>query len=151
MVGMSEFGSGREALFTQNYIIICLINLFIVLSSFPLVTILPVYLRANVTPNTTLTGLIIGIFPFCALLSRFFAGWALDNFRIKPLFAAFLLGYAMLFIVYPFVYAVAPFFDFTGDTRFYFRRGHDGRRRRGDSCVTLKPPRRGRGLFQYLT
>lgn len=109
MVGMSESGSGREAFFTQNYIIICLINLFIVLSSFPLVTILPVYLRANVTPNTTLTGLIIGIFPFCALLSRFFAGWALDNFRIKPLFAAFLLGYAMLFMVYPFVYDVMPF------------------------------------------
>lgn len=108
-VGMSGSGKPRETLFTQNYIIICLINLFIVISSFPLVAILPLYLRDNVTPNTTLTGLIIGIFPFCALLSRFFAGWALDNFRIKPLFAAALLGYSLFFLVYPWVFSVPLF------------------------------------------
>lgn len=106
---MSKTGTKRERLFTQNYIIICLIHLFIVISSFPLVTILPIYLRDNVTPNTTLVGLIIGIFPFCALLSRFFAGFCLDNFRIKPLFVGAVFCYSLLFLVYPWVFSVPVF------------------------------------------
>lgn len=102
---MAVAANKREPVFTQNYTIICLINLFVVISAFPLTTILPLYLDYKVTANPTMIGLIIGIFPFCALLSRFFAGWCLDNFKLKPFFMLTFVPYGLFFILYLFVFS----------------------------------------------
>ena len=98
---MSLETHAREPLFTQNYIIICLINLVMVIATFPMVAVLPLFMSAQISSSPSVIGLAIGIFPFFALLSRPGVGWLLDNFRIKPLFCLGLLFYSLFFIAYP--------------------------------------------------
>lgn len=74
-----------------------------VIATFPMVAVLPLFMNAQVTSAPALIGLAIGIFPFFALLSRPGAGWLLDNFRIKPLFCLGVVLYGLFFIAYPFM------------------------------------------------
>lgn len=87
--------------FGKNYIIIWIVNFAIVICAFPSMTILPLYLSGEVTANTILLGAIIGVFATFALLARFVAGWALDNYRILTIYKVSVLFFGLLWFVYP--------------------------------------------------
>lgn len=94
---------------TRNYIIIWIVNFAMVICAFPSMTILPLYISAEVTANTTLLGAIIGIFASFALLSRFVAGWALDNYRISVIYKASVLIFGLFWFIYPLPQSPAVF------------------------------------------
>lgn len=94
----------------KNYIIIWVVNFAMVICAFPSMTILPLYISGEVTANTTLLGAIIGVFASCALLARFVAGWALDNYRILAIYKASVLIFGLFWFVYPFPQSPWVFF-----------------------------------------
>lgn len=85
----------------KNYIIIWIVNFAVVICAFPSMTILPLYLSGGVTSNTALLGAIIGVFATSALLARFVAGWALDNYRILTIYKVSVLIFGLFWFVYP--------------------------------------------------
>lgn len=93
---------GNGTLLGKNYIIIWIVNFAMVICAFPSMTILPLYISGEVTANTTLLGAIIGIFAFFALLARFVAGWALDNYRIMAIYKVSVLIFGLFWFLYPF-------------------------------------------------
>lgn len=101
---------GNGTLLSKNYIIIWIVNFAIVICAFPSMTILPLYISGEVTANTTLLGVIIGVFSASALLARFVAGWALDNYRILSIYKASVLIFGLFWFVYPFPQSSWVFF-----------------------------------------
>lgn len=76
----------REPLFSRDYILIIVVNLFTFLGFQMLMPVLPVYAR-SLGGSDASAGLVVGFFTLSALLIRPFAGYALDVYgRKKVLF-----------------------------------------------------------------
>lgn len=144
---MSGAGMGRGSLFTVNYVLIWIVNFVMVISAFPSMTILPLYLKASITEQTALVGFIIGVFACTALISRFVAGWALDNYSIGAIYRGSVLVFALFWFLYPLPQSPAVFIILRTLHGFVFGMTTIS----GSAAVVriIPLPRRGEGLGYF--
>ncbi len=86
----------RERLWTKDYILIIGVSLIVGTAIAMLMTTLPLY-AASLGGSNTLSGMVVGVYAFSALLCRPFAGAALDGLGRKPVLIA---GIAVLTVVF---------------------------------------------------
>lgn len=84
----------NHPLFNINFLFVCTINLFIFFNYQMIFPILPLYLR-SFSHSNLIIGLIIGCLTLTSLMTRPFAGLALDKLGRKKVF---LLGLSILFV-----------------------------------------------------
>lgn len=71
-----------ERIWTRDFILICLSNMFFFMGFQMLIPTLPLYV-SQLSGNNTLVGLVVGIFTFSALLVRPWAGYAVESWGRK--------------------------------------------------------------------
>lgn len=91
------------AIFTRNFILVTFINMFIFFSFQMIFPTLPLYLR-DLGNNDTVIGLVMGIFVVSSVLTRPFAGLALDKIGRRPVF---MIGLVIL-IISSYLYGAFP-------------------------------------------
>lgn len=75
----------EEALWTKNFVLICIINLFIFTGFQMLLPTIPVYVE-KLGGQESMAGLVMGAFTISAMLIRPWAGNAIDSLGRKPIF-----------------------------------------------------------------
>ena len=100
---------GKPPLWTTNYILICLSALAMFFAFHSLIPTLPVYI-SNHGGSDSSAGLALATLTIAAVISRPFAGWALDRYGHKMIFLGGLLFFLLPVIVYiwmiPVVYLI---------------------------------------------
>ncbi len=94
---------GKEKLFTQSYILVCLANFLTSFSFFLLVPTLPFYLVEKFGVDSTMVGLVLSCYVVAVLCIRPFAGFIADYFQRKRVYVISYLFFAIFFIGYLFV------------------------------------------------
>lgn len=94
---------GKEKLFTQSYILVCLANFLTSFSFFLLVPTLPFYLVDKFGVDSTMVGLVLSCYVVAVLCIRPFAGFIADYFQRKRVYVISYLFFAIFFIGYLFV------------------------------------------------
>ncbi len=89
----------RPALWTKNFILMTLINLFMSAGSFLLIPVLPLYAEEIMGAGKAEIGYIIGIYTLAALFSRPVTGVALDSIGRK---STYLVGLTLFVVMMPF-------------------------------------------------
>ncbi len=81
----------EEKLFTKNFIFITISSFFTAWSLQLILTMYPIFLLEELGVSPTVSGILLALFPFGALVCRPFAGWLADSFPRKKtaLVAAF--------------------------------------------------------------
>ncbi|KAB2952648.1 MFS transporter [Heliorestis acidaminivorans] len=136
-----------EKLWTRNFILICLANLFMFTSFYFLLPTLPIFITEVLQGNESHVGYIIGILSLTAVLVRPFAGYLLDQWSRKKLLLTALLLFALATAAYHLVTAIAAL--------FILRALHGltwGVTTTGTGTVAadvIPPKRRGEGLGYY--
>ncbi len=93
-------------LWTLNFALICLSGLFVYFGFHSLIPTLPVYILQH-GGITHISGLALGVLTIAAVISRPFAGWALDNYGRKALFIGGLLFFLIPTLVFVSIIPVA--------------------------------------------
>ncbi|MDX2302624.1 MAG: MFS transporter [Microscillaceae bacterium] len=88
----------KPRLWTRDFILLTLTNLFLATGSFLLIPVLPIYVRDMFGASKTEIGYIMGFYTLSALLLRPFAGFALDALGRKSIY---LLGLALFVLLMP--------------------------------------------------
>lgn len=82
--------SSKPVIFTRSFLMITIVNLFIFFSFQMILPTLPLYIH-QLGGNDSVVGLVIGVFTITSLLTRPFAGLALDEIGRKPIIIAGLI------------------------------------------------------------
>ncbi len=72
-----------EKLFTKNFILITASSLFSTWTLYIVLTIFPIFLMNKLMISESISGIILALFPFGALICRPLAGWLSDSFSLK--------------------------------------------------------------------
>jgi MFS family permease len=83
-----------ESLWTQNFSLLFLINLFLAAGSFLLIPTLPLYAEQILKVSKAEIGYILGFYTITALLVRPWSGWLLDRFGRKSVYWVGLIAFA---------------------------------------------------------
>ncbi|QGG49041.1 MFS transporter [Heliorestis convoluta] len=136
-----------EKLWTKDFILICVANLFMFTSFYFLLPTLPIFVTENLQGNESHVGYIIGILSLTAVLVRPFAGYLLDQIGRKKVLLLALLAFSFATIAYHFVTAIVALFILRalhGLTWGFTTTGT------GTVAADVIPPkRRGEGLGYY--
>lgn len=90
-----------EALWTRNFILICVAHLALSLSFYSTMPIMPLFLEDRFAVSGLLLGLIVASYTVPAIVIRPFAGFALDRLgRMRVYLPSYLL-FGLLFFLYP--------------------------------------------------
>lgn len=100
----------RPALWTRDFVLMTIVNLFISSGSFMLIPVLPLYARTVMGASEAQIGYIIGIYTLSALLLRPIAGILLDTVGRRPTYLMGLLCFTLLLPFYAWTAALAPLF-----------------------------------------
>ncbi len=108
--------SDSQKLFSKNFTLITFSSFFVSWSLYLTLTIFPIFLIDELEVSGTITGIILALFPFGALLCRPLAGWLSDSFpRKKTAFCAicgFLVtGIGYFYLTNPFALALCRLFQ----------------------------------------
>lgn len=100
---MDKQKTQSPAIFTRNFILVTFINMFVFFSFQMIFPTLPLYLR-GLGSNDTVIGLIMGVFVVSSVLTRPFAGLALDKIGRRPVFMTGLV----ILIISSYLYGAFP-------------------------------------------
>ncbi|WP_031514034.1 MFS transporter [Desulfofalx alkaliphila] len=89
----------KSALWTRDFILICLVNLTLFLGFQMLMPTLPVFV-AHLGGQESMVGLVVGIFTVAAVVVRPFVGRSLDTHGRKPLLFAGLVVFIIITLAY---------------------------------------------------
>ncbi len=92
-----------EKLWTKDFILLAILNIFVFMTANMLMTTFPFYVR-HLGGSDFLVGLILTIYSTASLLMRPIAGWCLDNISRKQIFYIGLCG----LIAFPLLYLLVP-------------------------------------------
>ncbi len=100
-----------QKLFTKNFTLITASSFFVAWSLYIVLTIFPIFLIEELQVSGTISGIILALFPFGALLCRPLAGWVSDSFPKKrtaliAVFAFLLTGSGYFVLTSPFALAI---------------------------------------------
>lgn len=101
--------SGKEALWTKNYILAFLSNMLMFLSFYMLIPILPFYLMKDMGLDESSTGVVLALYTIAALLIRTVSGFLVDKFSRKPLYLLSYAVFAVIFAGYAFTTIITIF------------------------------------------
>lgn len=97
--------SAAEPIFTRNFILIALINLFVFFSFQMIFPTLPIYIH-HLGGSDAVIGLVMGVFTVTSLITRPLAGWALDTSGRRKVFVSGLLILSIAALSYSFATAI---------------------------------------------
>lgn len=95
---MSEVN--RPALWTKDYILVFISNLFLFFSFYMLLPVLPFYLIDNMGTSESIAGIVLSLYTISALTIRPFSGFLVDTFSRKPLYLICYAGFCLVFVGY---------------------------------------------------
>lgn len=72
-----------QALFTRNFLLVCMANLCTCMAGYAIMPVLPLYLMDELHCQKTVMGIAMAVFPLVALLFRPFSGLIADRFNRK--------------------------------------------------------------------
>lgn len=100
-----------QQLWTRDFILMSIVNLFLAASSFMLIPTLPIYASKVLGANQSEIGYIVGLYTFSALFIRPFVGIGLDTIGRKPIY---LLGLFLFLLMMPLYYFTTVMFLLIG-------------------------------------
>ncbi len=100
----------KEALWTKNFVLICIVNLLIFTSFYFLLPTLPIFVVDVLNGDESQVGYIIGILSLTSILVRPLSGFLLDVVGRKMIFFIALLAYVLSMAGYHLVTSVALLF-----------------------------------------
>ena len=86
----------QDSLWTKNFTMHLLATLFVAISFYFLLPILPVIAVEQLGVDNSKAGYLIGVYSLSALLIRPFAGYAIDSFGRKKIFLFSICFFALL-------------------------------------------------------
>lgn len=92
-------GRARPPLWTFNFILICLSSLALFFAFYSLIPTLPVYIE-RFGGTSRIAGLALAALALASVITRPFAGWALDKYGRKTIFLGGLLLYLLPMLIY---------------------------------------------------
>ncbi|KUO51725.1 MAG: MFS transporter [Desulfitibacter sp. BRH_c19] len=95
--------NNKEALWTKDFILICILNLLVFTSFYFLLPTLPIFVTDVLNGNESQVGYIIGILTLVAVLVRPLSGYLIDAIGRKQIFFLALVGYVISIAGYTFV------------------------------------------------
>ncbi len=98
-----EFSNHQPALWTKDFILVCISNMLLSASFYMLIPVLPFYLIETLSTNGSTTGIVLSLYTVAALVIRPFSGYLVDTFSRKPFY---LVCYGIFSIIFA-GYAVA--------------------------------------------
>lgn len=98
-----------DKLWTQSFISACTSNFLLFFAFYLLLPILPLYLIEEFHTSKSYVGIILSCYTLAALLIRPFAGFILDIFRRKPIYALAYFFFVLSFVGYPLATLVGMF------------------------------------------
>lgn len=90
----------KEKLFTKDYTLMLATNFLLVYGFWLQMPIMPFYFQETFMDNKTIAGFVISCYTISALITRFFSGYLLDNFKRKPLFLLAFFVFCNVFLLY---------------------------------------------------
>ncbi len=92
--------SQRQALWTKDFVLICLTSLFMFTSFYFLITTLPMYVTDVLKGNESNVGYIVGVLTITAVLVRPISGYLLDTMGRKSVVVFALVAFVLVTIAY---------------------------------------------------
>ncbi len=89
-----------EKMWNRDFILLTLSNFFMCITYYALIAALPVYLVSELQAGKSQVGLVLAAYTIASVISRPFAGFALDRFGRRTIFLIALVFYTSLFAGY---------------------------------------------------
>ena len=99
----------QDKLWTQSFISACTSNFLLFFAFYLLLPILPLYLIEEFHTSKSVVGIILSCYTLAALMIRPVAGFLLDMFKRKPIYAFAYFLFILSFIGYPLATVVSMF------------------------------------------
>jgi len=87
-------------MWNKSFSLLCLVNFLVAFTFYAIMALLPGYLNSHVKIDSSQIGVLMSSFTLSALLVRPFAGYLIDNYRKKMIFAAAIILFASSFLLY---------------------------------------------------
>ncbi|HBV95573.1 MAG: MFS transporter [Peptococcaceae bacterium BICA1-7] len=143
----AELTENAHKLWTKNFILVCIANLFIFTSFYFLLPTLPVFVVRVLKGDEANVGYIIGVLSLTAVLVRPLSGFLLDTVGRKKILLIALAAFSLAMLSYNLVTSLALLFALRALHGFAW-----GFTTTGAGTIAadvVPPPRRGEGLGYY--
>lgn len=95
-----------EKMWNRDFILLTLSNFFMCITYYALIAALPVYLVSELQAGKSQVGLVLAAYTIASVISRPFAGFALDRFGRRTIFLIALVLYTSLFAGYLLAFSI---------------------------------------------